>query len=85
MTKRDKVIKQAKANMSRIGQDLVRDIKANISTKATGNGFVEKGDMQARDLLSLLIRANMSTDLPEDQRLSDEDVIARTFFVPYWA
>lgn len=31
----------------------------------------------ARDLLSLLVRANVAVDIPSNQRLSDEDIIAR--------
>jgi hypothetical protein len=37
------------------------------------------GEKQAGcDPLSLLVQANMATDLPESQRMSDEDVLART-------
>ncbi|KAJ7810337.1 cytochrome P450 [Mycena leptocephala] len=39
------------------------------------NGTFQTG--RARDLLALLVRANTSKDLPANQRLSDEDVIAR--------
>lgn len=57
--------------MSRIGNQLLRDSKkANENT-------TEKSSWKARDLLSLLLRANMATDLPEHQRMSDEDVLAR--------
>lgn len=35
--------------------------------------------LEGRDLLTLLVKANMGADLLEHQRLSDEDVIARTF------
>jgi hypothetical protein len=41
---------------------------------------VEGGAFQSartRDLLSLLVRANTSKDIPESQRLSDKDVLAR--------
>jgi hypothetical protein len=41
------------------------------------SGTFEKG--HARDLLSLLVRANTSKDIPASQRLSDEDVLAREF------
>lgn len=58
--------------MERIGRDLLRQSKEHLA--ATG----EKGDgWRARDLLSLLVRSNMSKDIPEHQRMSDEDVIAR--------
>jgi hypothetical protein len=32
-----------------------------------------------RDLLSLLVRANMAVDLPADQRLSDRNMLARAW------
>ena len=34
-------------------------------------------NLRGRDLLTLLLKANMATDIPESQRLSDEDVLAR--------
>ena len=44
--------------------------------KNTGGKF-EKSAFKRRDLLSLLLRANMSTDLPPSQRMTDDDVLAR--------
>jgi hypothetical protein len=55
--------------MARIGNELLQESKA----KAAGTGEKTGG----RDLLSLLVRANMATDLPESQRMSDQDVLAR--------
>ncbi len=37
----------------------------------------EKKDIQGRNLLSLLIKANMATDIPDSSRMSDEDILAR--------
>lgn len=56
--------------MYRIGRELLADSKAIVA----GTGEKRGG----RDLLSLLVRANMETDLPESQRMSDNDVLART-------
>ncbi|KAG6854184.1 hypothetical protein C0991_009836 [Blastosporella zonata] len=58
--------------MSRIGQELLRESKASIH---------EKGE--ARDLLSLLVKSNIATDIPEHQRMTDQDVLAQvpTFLV----
>lgn len=63
--------------MQRIGLQLVAEKKAQILKAATTG---EKGDeaLHSRDLLTLLIKANMATDIPENQRLSDDDVLART-------
>jgi cytochrome P450 len=57
--------------MSRIANELLTDSKA----MATGTGEKRGG----RDLLSLLVRANMETELPPTQRMSDQDVLARTW------
>ena len=63
--------------MLRIGNELLDDSKASArSEKQTTS---EKNKSRPRDLLSLLVRANLATDVPENQRLSDEDVLARSY------
>ena len=47
--------------------------------KAYVDGSGTSDALGSRDLLTLLIKANMSPDIPESQRLSDEDVLARKF------
>lgn len=63
--------------MRQIGEDLLRVRKARIA----GDVYDEKQDGNAwgKDLLSALVRANMDTELPESQRMVDEDVLARKF------
>ena len=70
--------------MSRIGHKLVDEKKRAILAMASNNDKnglgmrqIEKRSVTTRDLLSLLIVANMATDVPENQRLSDEAVLAR--------
>jgi hypothetical protein len=60
--------------MARIGNELLNEAQ----TLQGGTG--EKGDTTSKDLLSLLVRSNMSNDLPLSQRMSDADVLARTPF-----
>ncbi|KAH0835840.1 cytochrome P450 [Lanmaoa asiatica] len=74
-------VKVAQGTMARIGKELLADAKAAARTGATEKG--EKNNLHGRDLLSLLVKANMATDIPESQRLSDEDVLAQvpTFVV----
>lgn len=59
----------------RIGQELVDNKKKAILAQI--NGELEKGDDIGKDLLSLLMRANMSPDLRADQKLSNDEVIAQ--------
>jgi hypothetical protein len=63
--------------MTRIGHQLLDKGKVAAAELEKGK---KESHVQGRDLLSLLIRANMSSDLPDNQRLSDEDVLARTCF-----
>ncbi|PIL32220.1 cytochrome P450 [Ganoderma sinense ZZ0214-1] len=71
--------------MHRIGRQLLQERKAEIMQMygEEGAGAIEKKDLQGRDLLTLLIKANMATDIPNSQRLTDEEVLAQvpTFLV----
>ncbi|KAJ7441924.1 cytochrome P450 [Mycena galericulata] len=73
----DSSFTQAQATMTRIGTKLLADSKREIAE----NGTFETG--HGRDLLTLLVRANTSKDIPATQRLSDKDVLAQvpTFLV----
>ena len=62
--------------MQRIGMELLQEKKTEIMREKS-TGTVEKKDLQGRDLLTLLIKANMATDIPDGQRLSDEEILAR--------
>ncbi len=70
--------------MKAICRELISKRKRGILRDKEGLESITEGDvetwngMDGKDLLSVLIRANMDTDLPESQRLSDEDVLART-------
>lgn len=45
---------------------------------AQGDGkSVEKSDVVGKDILSILVRANMAADLAPNQRLSDPEVMAQ--------
>lgn len=75
----DKAGREARATMDRIGSKLLNESKAALARAST-----EKDErFRRRDLLSILLKANMSTDVPENQRMSDQDVLAQvpTFLV----
>ncbi|KAK7042020.1 cytochrome P450 [Favolaschia claudopus] len=74
-TKIDYTIDTAQGTMRRIGMGLLEESKRQAMAGAESH--------TARDLLSLLVRANMDKDIPESQRMSDDDVLAQvpTFLV----
>ena len=59
--------------MDRTGNQLLKEGKAAL---AEANGKKDEKSKK-RDLLSLLLKANLSTDIPESQRMNDRDVLAR--------
>ncbi|KAL0578186.1 hypothetical protein V5O48_003817 [Marasmius crinis-equi] len=63
----DVSFRRAQATMSRIGRDLLKQSKEAAKSEKPGD----------RDLLSLLIKSNMSVDVPANQRMSDDDVLAQ--------
>lgn len=70
----------ASVTMRKLGREILEERKAQILREKSGN--LEKKDVQGRDLLTLLVRANMATDIPDNQRMTDEEVIARAFATP---
>ena len=78
-TQGNRKAERAQAVMRRIGLQLIAEKKAAILAETREKGHVERKDMAERDLLTLLIRANLATDVPESQRLTDDEVLARKF------
>ncbi|KAI0822361.1 cytochrome P450 [Trametes gibbosa] len=74
-----KRIQRARETMRCLGKELIAKKKAQIKGEII-NGHekdVRRDDLQGRDLLTLLLKANLATDIPDSQRLSDEDVLAQ--------
>ncbi|KAJ7739298.1 cytochrome P450 [Mycena olivaceomarginata] len=70
-----RVFHQARTTMFSVGHELVEQSKLAAAKETADEPFSGR-----RDLLSLLVKANLSADIPEHQRLSDEEVIGRTHF-----
>ncbi|KZV73158.1 cytochrome P450 [Peniophora sp. CONT] len=82
-----RVREQAKAQklLTDIGMRLIASKKAAIlrETSFFASSGVEKKDIQGSDLLTLLLRANIASDLPESARMSDKDIVSQvpTFLI----
>ncbi|KAJ3514174.1 hypothetical protein NLJ89_g2526 [Agrocybe chaxingu] len=74
--RQDVAAQNAIKNANRIGNELMRSSEAALMMHDS-NGKAEKNSWKGRDLLSLLLRANLATDLPPSQRMSDEEVMDR--------
>ncbi|KAI0039426.1 cytochrome P450 monooxygenase [Auriscalpium vulgare] len=78
----------AQTTFRRIGMQLLAERKAALRTSTTvqDDGAAKEigqADVKARDLLTLLVKANMASDVKDDARMSDEDVLAQvpTFLI----
>ncbi|KAJ7636383.1 cytochrome P450 [Roridomyces roridus] len=69
----------ARTKMLAIAHHLLADSKA-AAVEAKSSGAEGRS---SRDLLSIMVRANLSADVPKDQRLTDAEVVAQipTFFL----
>ncbi|KAI0363653.1 cytochrome P450 [Pilatotrama ljubarskyi] len=79
------LVDHAVSLMRRAGSQFIAERKAEIlremsEEKRLGIG---RSSVQSKDMLSLLVKANIASDSPESQPLSDEDVLAQvpTFIV----
>ncbi|KAK7046146.1 hypothetical protein VNI00_007149 [Paramarasmius palmivorus] len=69
----DSAIRTAERISLKIGKQLLAESKADSEV----SNSEEKG--RGKDLLSLLVRSNLSSEVPESQRLSDDKVIPQIF------
>ncbi|CCM03432.1 uncharacterized protein FIBRA_05565 [Fibroporia radiculosa] len=76
-TSRMKRIATARAAMNHIEMDLIAKGKAEILTAAGGVPEKIEKNIRGRDVLALLLKENMAVDVPGNQRMSDEDVLAQ--------
>ncbi|ODN76830.1 hypothetical protein L202_05427 [Cryptococcus amylolentus CBS 6039] len=72
-TKRSKVVAASKKLTRSIGMSLLRE-KKDIVMGAHGGDLEKKADI-GKDLISILVKANMAAGLKPEQRLSDEEVL----------
>ncbi|KZV72431.1 cytochrome P450 [Peniophora sp. CONT] len=65
-----------------VGTRMIQEKKAAVLSSKV-NGHIEKDDISGHDLLSLLIRSNLASDMPQSMRLSDEEILAQvpTFLI----
>jgi hypothetical protein len=68
--------KEARATMDKVGREILDKSKRNLQT--SGEKVEKSARLKGRDILTLLLRANTATDIREHQRMSDEEVLART-------
>jgi hypothetical protein len=62
--------------INRIGQQLISEKKAAVLAE-TASGRIEKEDVRGQDLLSLLIRSNLASNMPDSMRMTDAEILAR--------
>src|SRR5579864_9000434 len=78
-THRSRVLDHNFGTIRRIGSELIQDKKNAVLAEcnAEGSDTVVKQSVRGHDLLSLLIKSNVATDMPENMRMSDEEILSR--------
>ncbi|KAI9513462.1 cytochrome P450 [Russula earlei] len=76
---RSRAVTNALKSLRSIGQRMISQKKSEIlaAIENDDKSGVEKRNIIGRDLLSILLRANMAKDIPEDARMTDEEVLAQ--------
>ncbi|KAH9968095.1 cytochrome P450 [Russula dissimulans] len=83
-TDRSRLFASTLESLRSLGRSLISQKKAEILTSESNvKSGVEKRSIQGRDLLSLLIKANMATDIGDSARMTDEEILAQvpTFLI----
>ncbi|KAJ2916536.1 hypothetical protein MD484_g3882, partial [Candolleomyces efflorescens] len=69
----DPIVEGAHNIMESIGRELIATGKRQI----LGSNNADRKSLKNKDLLTILLRANMATDLPDDQRMTDAEILAQ--------
>lgn len=66
--------------ITKVGTRMIQEKKAAVLGDTMG-GTIEKEDFAGNDLLTLLIRANLASNMPESMRMSDEEIVSQVSLV----
>lgn len=74
-TKDSRITAESKEVMARVGRQLVEEKRATILAEASVSGNLQKKEFKGKDILSVIVKANMATDVKDTERMSDQEVI----------
>ena len=83
-TRRSRALSRALKEIQHTGSQLIQDKKTAVRDECdvNGSGAVGRQDVGGHDLLSLLIKANITADMPESMRMNDTEILSREQIVP---
>ncbi|KAG8928188.1 hypothetical protein FRC02_007264 [Tulasnella sp. 418] len=77
-TKRTRDIAAAREVLNRVGTKLINDKRAAVLAEMShSSGEIERKNIAGKDLLSVLIKSNMATDVKASSRMDDVEVLAQ--------
>ncbi|KAG9003813.1 hypothetical protein FRB93_010829 [Tulasnella sp. JGI-2019a] len=76
-TERGRAEKKNLEVMNRVGRQLVQKKKAALLQETIDGGEVVSKDVVGRDLLSVLARANMASDIKDSEKMMDEEMMGQ--------
>ncbi|KAG9018778.1 hypothetical protein FRB90_009782 [Tulasnella sp. 427] len=66
---------ESKAVMARVGRQLVEEKRAAVLAEASLSGGLQKEGFKGKDILSVIVKANMATDVKDTEKMSDQEVM----------
>ena len=69
-SKKQRTVKRCREVIRRVTGDIIQHKKRKIE-----EGMRDGKPYEAKDILTLLLKSNMSTDIPPDQRITDADLL----------
>ncbi|KAG9045759.1 hypothetical protein FS837_005680, partial [Tulasnella sp. UAMH 9824] len=70
---------ESKEIMARVGRQLVEEKRAAILAEASLSGNLDKKQFKGKDILSVIIKANMATDVKDTEKMSDQEVMDQIY------
>ena len=77
-THRSRVLDYEFEKVQCIGSELIENKKNDVLAESNvdGSGAIGKQDVQGHDLLSLLIKSNITSDMPENMQMSNSEILS---------
>ncbi|KAG9003792.1 hypothetical protein FRB93_010808 [Tulasnella sp. JGI-2019a] len=76
-TERARVEKSSREVMDRVGRQLVQQKKAALLQETGHNGSLESKHVVGRDILSVLVKANIASNIKNSERMTDDEMIGQ--------
>ncbi|KAG9003825.1 hypothetical protein FRB93_010841 [Tulasnella sp. JGI-2019a] len=76
-TERGRIEKKSREVLARVGHQLIQEKKAALLVEKDDGGALHSKNVAGRDLLSVLAKANMASDIKDSEKMTDEEMMGQ--------